>query len=327
MVLMSVVTRGAFDLTATTMLRALAATHTPEGSSLASHTIFMCLGKALRPCVQHQSQYGQACVQQPVHEQWGDAFARRRQLLRGRGLHAAAAGGSADAAAEDSGRIPQFSDSWYKIGIYRAMTLLNALLLDVDVLFEDTDVVVFKNPFPEIYAHAADATFSMDNCLREEGTLVATTMRHSANVGFMHLRSTPLTTLLVASWYSLLLNRALHDETFWDQNLFATHTMPEFLAAGMPLRIRYFSPKRTGCGCFKPEGVDYLEACGTCTWAAGEGPGGHGSPAAKGNTTTSNCPQAVQRDWLMYHAACIHNDHKNATMMEMAEAHRHASLL
>ena len=322
---MSVVTRGAFDLTAPTMLRALADTHTPEGSSLASHTIFMCLGEAMRPCVQHQAQYGQACVQQPVHEQWGNAFARRRQL-RG-DLHAsavAAAGGGGTAA--DSGRIPQFSVSWYKIGIYRAMTLLNALLLDVDVLFLDTDVVVFKNPFPEIYAHAADATFSMDNCLREEGTLVASTMRHSANVGYMHLRSTPLTTLLTASWYSLMLNRSLHNLPFWDQNTFVTRTMPDFMSAGLPLQIRYFSSKHTGCGCFKPEGVDYLDACGTCTWAAGAGPG-RGSTANRGNATTpSSCPQEVQRDWLMYHAACIHNDHKNAKMIEMAEAHWLASL-
>ncbi len=120
--------------------------------TLASHAVIICLSaRALDLCEKRENSFGQvgastaraSCAQQRMGDEsdsWMALFMQHCVLHPPTGETVE----SIEGHDTGDGLSRQGSLEWYRIGIYRARSIQMALLLGADVLFIDTDVVVFR---------------------------------------------------------------------------------------------------------------------------------------------------------------------------------------
>jgi len=98
-----------------------------------------------------------------------------------------------------SGEARRYGDKTFKAMMYaKVLCVLYPLLLDYDVLFQDVDIVWYKNPMTFFHNETSDA-FKFDVIFQHDGSNSVRYAPYSANSGFYYVRANKKTQYLFTS--------------------------------------------------------------------------------------------------------------------------------
>lgn len=213
-----------------------------------------------------------------------------------------------------SGNFWVHSNEFYGIGFTKTATILDALTLNVDVLFLDADQVFFRNPLPYLLARETDIMVSGDCHNHGDAVPEEKLPGINNNIGFVYFRPTAMVTRAMYNWALHLATVAKAGGKPWDQTSFAP--VIEWLSADVSLRhmsmamlhADYFPYLCMGhCGC-DLQGVPYYSS-GRVVPMPPEG----------------WCPIRLMQLWYNYHMPCAGNMNEKGELMrkysDMYQAH------
>eukprot|EP00798_Chlamydomonas_sp_ICE-L_P017502 gene17502-23814_t len=145
--------------------------------------------------------------------------------------------------------------------------ILNALSLDYDVIFLDTDIVAFKNFVPHVLSLGADIASTIEKCraFDDKINLHAKSIPHDAkgvviptfNIGVTYFRATPAVLRCVHAWMFDMWVEVEFRPHLWDQDLFKKVVTRCTLYNNVSLHA--LSPRMFNSACFKPCGCAYTD--------------------------------------------------------------------
>ncbi|GAX73716.1 hypothetical protein CEUSTIGMA_g1169.t1 [Chlamydomonas eustigma] len=207
--------------------------------------------------------------------------------------------------------LPFHTIGFNMIGFAKIKYILNTISLGHDVIFMDTDVVVFQNFIPYILGIGADIAALVEKCRvvddRLDYSRRAVKDMPLFNIGVTYFRSSsPGVTRCVHSWLFDMRMEVRDRPRVWDQDVFKKvmfHCTKDF-----QLRLHTLSPRRFFSYCHKPCGCSYSDQDVLTKIDKYVRP----SKSSMGGT----CNTSAVRGWLLSHFPCAGEAENKALLME-----------
>lgn len=189
--------------------------------------------------------------------------------------------------------------TWHKIGFGKVKLLLDIVTLGYDLLFLDSDVVVYKEIQPYFEKLGVDVAVPADECTATiDGSLPADLRM---NIGVLYIKASHMSVNCAYRWWLSMHHYTVMGHGWpWDQTNFETKFLPCMRSLGGSVHLmpaRAFPQHCQGaCGC-------RFQSANSTKGAAVE------------MDAAGNCPADLVKDWFAMHVCCAGALHQKVDLM------------
>jgi len=218
--------------------------------------------------------------------------------------------------------LPFHSIGFNMIGFAKIKYILNALSLGRDVIFLDTDIVVFQNFVPYVLSLNIDMGAAIEKCRviddhHNYGGLHSMAGMPMFNIGVTYFRSIPRVVRCVYNWLFDMWVEVNSRPRIWDQDVFRKvmfHCTRNYGAS-----LHAFSTRRFNSHCYKECGCAYSDQDVVTKL-------GQPMRTVRLPPGSTSCAPNMMRPWLLMHFPCSGESNRKGAAMSKYLTMYHSQL-